>query len=815
MKRVICILGLCSSFVQAQNNFEIVFSATPKAPHDTISCTVTDEYLDSVKSWGGTGISLFINWWAFQVDVNSPTIDYSHLDATIFQILAKDLDVYFRVAFGQRPISAITNSSEADWLIDTDGNPFKYDFNGNDSLEDHEVLLNFASAESKKMMLDFYDNFLGHLDSFDLPTKARFKYITPSVSHDYEMEYPYEEMCGFSSTELSLFREYLLRKYQNLATVNAKWGTNFINIDDIDPKSYYWNDTTNANDTYPRGRIDWLNFRTSVLKNFIDTCAYITKERWRFHMILQLGSTYDNQIENRGWVDPTSLMEKPDLLMVGEIASYKHNFWFSADYSRSICKFWGDSSHKFGTETNWPDFDGRPSEELCEIWGRQLDKFFCKGAVLLNVVGWDRNYGYPDSTSKTILDSGTVAEYGNWRRTLKNTSEKPVQSVSYAYAVHLGCERLAYTHNRFELTQDYFKKFDILTSVEVDTPYLSNPYNYNGQCDIVTNYMIAHNPRSLIFTIFPGQLWFNKSSEYITDEAYLALMRTDLSINSSNVAMFNATHWVNNGIGVYAYTMGIKNERNQYRSPIHLIWRTRPDLQAIWPSASLPARNSGIYHDFIKWANDFGCGNYFNPPIAEYPGWTILANRKYNYDENIRGVWNGRSDLQTVYKDAHYQTSADESAFKQISSSMDQNSVQSLTTASTMIEWARLYGYIQDTINLRGYENWPYIGGTGLLPKTIEIADGKSHAFTIRLLQNYPNPFNPTTNIRFTLTRPTSMSIIVYDLLGREVKVLFKGEKEPGEHTLVFDGADLPSGLYFYKLQTGAISHVRKMLLVR
>jgi hypothetical protein len=83
------------------------------------------------------------------------------------------------------------------------------------------------------------------------------------------------------------------------------------------------------------------------------------------------------------------------------------------------------------------------------------------------------------------------------------------------------------------------------------------------------------------------------------------------------------------------------------------------------------------------------------------------------------------------------------------------------------------------------------------------------------LHQNYPNPFNPTTTIEYTLPRASSVTLKVYNLLGREVRTLAHGQQAAGSHSVVFEAGELTSTIYFYKLQTDSFSEIRKMLLVR
>jgi hypothetical protein len=90
---------------------------------------------------------------------------------------------------------------------------------------------------------------------------------------------------------------------------------------------------------------------------------------------------------------------------------------------------------------------------------------------------------------------------------------------------------------------------------------------------------------------------------------------------------------------------------------------------------------------------------------------------------------------------------------------------------------------------------------------------GNERSFS--LSQNYPNPFNPTSEIRYQISEFRMVRLAVYDLLGREVAVFVNEMKAPGMYEVRFDGANLPSGVYFYRLEAGSYSETKKLLLVR
>ena len=86
---------------------------------------------------------------------------------------------------------------------------------------------------------------------------------------------------------------------------------------------------------------------------------------------------------------------------------------------------------------------------------------------------------------------------------------------------------------------------------------------------------------------------------------------------------------------------------------------------------------------------------------------------------------------------------------------------------------------------------------------------------TIYLSSNYPNPFNASTIIEFDLPHASIVKLTVYDLLGRQVRILAEGYRREGNHTVTFDATDLSSGIYLYKLQAGEAIETRRMVLLK
>jgi Secretion system C-terminal sorting domain/FG-GAP-like repeat len=103
--------------------------------------------------------------------------------------------------------------------------------------------------------------------------------------------------------------------------------------------------------------------------------------------------------------------------------------------------------------------------------------------------------------------------------------------------------------------------------------------------------------------------------------------------------------------------------------------------------------------------------------------------------------------------------------------------------------------------------------GTYKYSNTAEVEISKP--FTYALQQNYPNPFNPSTKIKYSIAKEGKANLKVYDILGREVATLVNEYKQAGKYEVEFNAANLPSGVYFYKLEAGNYSQVKKMVLLK
>jgi Secretion system C-terminal sorting domain len=83
------------------------------------------------------------------------------------------------------------------------------------------------------------------------------------------------------------------------------------------------------------------------------------------------------------------------------------------------------------------------------------------------------------------------------------------------------------------------------------------------------------------------------------------------------------------------------------------------------------------------------------------------------------------------------------------------------------------------------------------------------------LNQNYPNPFNPSTTFSFNLPSRSFVSLKVFDLIGKEVATIVSEEMQAGNYSRQWNASDLPSGVYFYRLQAGSFAETKKLILLK
>jgi hypothetical protein len=98
---------------------------------------------------------------------------------------------------------------------------------------------------------------------------------------------------------------------------------------------------------------------------------------------------------------------------------------------------------------------------------------------------------------------------------------------------------------------------------------------------------------------------------------------------------------------------------------------------------------------------------------------------------------------------------------------------------------------------------------------TVDVNEDESYPEEFSLLQNYPNPFNPVTSIEYRVGSRETVTLKIYDVLGKEVAVLINEEIPAGEYNIKFNAGNLSSGVYFYQLKAGRYLESKKMMLLK
>lgn len=120
-------------------------------------------------------------------------------------------------------------------------------------------------------------------------------------------------------------------------------------------------------------------------------------------------------------------------------------------------------------------------------------------------------------------------------------------------------------------------------------------------------------------------------------------------------------------------------------------------------------------------------------------------------------------------------------------------------------------GYVGGGVPMNtGYVMKTTTGGLTYVSSNSNVIPDKFH-----LYQNYPNPFNPLTRINYELPVSDFVSLKIYDALGNEVSTLINEKQMAGSYSTDFNASALPSGVYFYKLETGSLTETKKMMLLK
>ena len=279
----------------------------------------------------------------------------------------------------------------------------------------------------------------------------------------------------------------------------------------------------------------------------------------------------------------------------------------------------------------------------------------------------------------------------------------------------------------------------------------------------------------------------------------------------------NRTDAFNKGINTeHVWPQGLFDKNEPMRGDIHHIFPTRIEANSArsnYPFDEIPDNqtdkwfylsneSNGIPSSNIDLYSELDNGRAFEPredfkgnvARAIFYFWSVYQNRAVVKDDV--SFFNGMKD---VLYDWHKHDPVDE------------------------MEWNRSLGAEQ----VQGNKN-PFVHDSTLVDRVYFGGQVVTNEYTIqqefsqgqkkiRLLQNYPNPFNPSTTISFELTSPEYIRLSVYTMLGQPVAMLAEGRREAGWYRIAFNANQLPSGIYFYRLEqlSGEVLFTRRMTLIK
>lgn len=491
-------------------------------------------WVDSIKSaWYATGVELDLVWRL--IENKKGIYSWNDVDKSLDYLLEKGLDISLRVRMG----SLLPDWLDFDEPLSDDGLPHrgnidkkhfhighdgKHIWRGEAPLNHNNSnrYLNLTSPASIEILTTYYDSVLSHIKTyFESKNYNKSIEIIPSVNLVSEIELNSDwKMTGYSEIEIDSFLVFLEDKYAgDINTLNKSWGSDFdeLRLDNINPRKYDWHEYRNKKYDefiFPKGRLDWLEFKSMKLKELIDLLATITNKRG-FKMGVQLGSIHDYRLDFRGFFDPTSFLEKAHAIRVADIKGYDKTFSFGASYLSSICRFWDEhdsSSHLkdrgFSSETNQHLFGYQSGNqrdyiknELVPSWNRQVSVYFEHGADRHVIVSWgnsqiDSIYVAGDYIrgNELVKNDSIKSWYASFRNMLKSVSGTPRKIKQNDNAIILSNLYFPFSlENEGRPGSDRFPFFNRIL------PILNEQFDYpNLNFDIITDYMLKRDPQYII-----------------------------------------------------------------------------------------------------------------------------------------------------------------------------------------------------------------------------------------------------------------------------------------------------------------------------
>lgn len=291
---------------------------------------------------------------------------------------------------------------------------------------------------------------------------------------------------------------------------------------------------------------------------------------------------------------------------------------------------------------------------------------------------------------------------------------------------------------------------------------------------------------------------------------------TDISFINSETGWFTSSP-----TGIFKTTNGGNNWLNVFSGPSSYRKLTFIDSQTGWaayrnasPDVIIKTTNGGmnwVEIEILENARTINFVNantgfifssgWFHKTTNGGMNWAAAFTNWSNWEMNDAYFLNANIGYCVNFKGQIYKTSNGGNNWDTLQKIITSGSISSIYFKSENTGWAvGGYGTILKTTT----------GGNVFVEQISSILPDK-----FSLHQNYPNPFNPSTTISFQIPKGDFVSLKVYDINGREVSELVNENLQAGEYKINFNGSNLPSGVYYYKLTSENFAETKKMILIK
>ncbi|MFA6541150.1 MAG: T9SS type A sorting domain-containing protein, partial [Bacteroidota bacterium] len=257
------------------------------------------------------------------------------------------------------------------------------------------------------------------------------------------------------------------------------------------------------------------------------------------------------------------------------------------------------------------------------------------------------------------------------------------------------------------------------------------------------------------------------------------------------------------GAGAYTLQLAADSSFSSIIATTNLLYDT------VWTASNLEGQHD--YYWKVKGSNFVGEGTYSIPwkffvgtpstPLLASPG-NYLTNVDY---DTLQFSWN----KSTAGESYHLQISTTSDFSTTVVDTLNYNDTSYVLTN---LKAYTVYNWRVNSTNGIGTSLWSTVFRFRTKNVT-SVFDFAQTAQTFELRQNYPNPFNPETKIRFSIVESNYSILKVYDMLGSEVATLVNEELPAGTYTVSFNGGNLATGVYIYRLLSGKYAETKKMIL--